>query len=36
VKGIIKMKTEDATADTKKNLIIWIDMEKVIKDLVEK
>jgi len=36
VKGIIKMKTEDGTADTKKNLIIWIDMEKVIKDLVEK
>ncbi len=36
VKGIIKMKTEDGVADTKKNLIIWIDMEKVIKDLVEK
>jgi purine-binding chemotaxis protein CheW len=36
VKGIIKMKTEDPSADTKKNLIIWIDMEKVIKDLVEK
>ena len=35
VKGIIKMKSEDQT-DTKKNLIIWIDMEKVIKDLVEK
>lgn len=35
VKGIIKMKTDDQ-ADTKKNLIIWIDMEKVIKDLVEK
>jgi len=35
VKGIIKMKNEDQ-ADTKKNLIIWIDMEKVIKDLVEK
>ena len=36
VKGIIKMKTEDGATDTKKNLIIWIDMEKVIKDLVEK
>jgi len=36
VKGIIKMKTEDQSADSKKNLIIWIDMEKVIKDLVEK
>ncbi|AGB02663.1 chemotaxis protein CheW [Methanoregula formicica] len=36
VKGIIKMKTEEAVADTKKNLIIWIDMEKVIRDLVEK
>lgn len=36
VKGIIKMKTEEGVADTKKNLIIWIDMEKVIKDLVEK
>jgi purine-binding chemotaxis protein CheW len=36
VKGIIKMKTEDQAADSKKNLIIWIDMEKVIKDLVEK
>jgi purine-binding chemotaxis protein CheW len=35
VKGIIKMKSEDQT-DAKKNLIIWIDMEKVIKDLVEK
>jgi len=35
VKGIIKMKSEDP-AETKKNLIIWIDMEKVIKDLVEK
>jgi purine-binding chemotaxis protein CheW len=35
VKGIIKMKTEDE-AESKKNLIIWIDMEKVIKDLVEK
>jgi purine-binding chemotaxis protein CheW len=35
VKGIIKMKSEDQ-AETKKNLIIWIDMEKVIKDLVEK
>ena len=35
VKGIIKMKKEDE-GDTKKNLIIWIDMEKVIKDLVEK
>jgi purine-binding chemotaxis protein CheW len=35
VKGIIKMKSEDPK-DTKKNLIIWIDMEKVIKDLVEK
>ena len=36
VKGIIKMKTEEGVADTKKNLIIWIDMEKVIRDLVEK
>jgi len=36
VKGIIKMKAEDGAADAKKNLIIWIDMEKVIKDLVEK
>lgn len=36
VKGIIKMKSEDGAPDTKKNLIIWIDMEKVIKDLVEK
>jgi purine-binding chemotaxis protein CheW len=35
VKGIIKMKTEEQT-ESKKNLIIWIDMEKVIKDLVEK
>ena len=35
VKGIIKMKTEDE-AESKKNLIIWIDMEKVIKDLIEK
>jgi len=35
VKGIIKMKAEDQD-ETKKNLIIWIDMEKVIKDLVEK
>ena len=35
VKGIIKMKSEDQ-AEKKKNLIIWIDMEKVIKDLVEK
>jgi purine-binding chemotaxis protein CheW len=35
VKGIIKMKTEE-NAESKKNLIIWIDMEKVIKDLVEK
>jgi len=40
VKGIIKMKTEEQSdakqSDAKKNLIIWIDMEKVIKDLVEK
>ncbi len=36
VKGIIKMKTEEGVTDSKKNLIIWIDMEKVIKDLVEK
>lgn len=36
VKGIIKMKSEDGAADAKKNLIIWIDMEKVIRDLVEK
>ena len=35
VKGIIKMKADEAE-DTKKNLIIWLDMEKVIKDLVEK
>jgi purine-binding chemotaxis protein CheW len=35
VKGIIKMKKEDET-DTKKNLIIWIDMQKVIRDLAEK
>lgn len=35
VKGIIKMKSEDE-ANTKKNLIIWLDMEKVIKDIVEK
>ncbi|MGB7788526.1 chemotaxis protein CheW [Methanoregula sp.] len=34
VKGIIKMKGEDA-ASKKKNLIIWIDMQKVIKDLAE-
>jgi purine-binding chemotaxis protein CheW len=35
VKGIIKMKSEDE-GNTKKNLIIWLDMEKVIKDIVEK
>jgi purine-binding chemotaxis protein CheW len=35
VKGIIKMKTEGPEA-SKKNLIIWIDMQKVIKDLAEK
>jgi purine-binding chemotaxis protein CheW len=35
VKGIIKMKKEDET-ETKKNLIIWIDMQKVIRDLAEK
>ena len=35
VKGIIKMKSEDEGI-TKKNLIIWLDMEKVIKDIVEK
>lgn len=35
VKGIIKMKNEDE-ANAKKNLIIWLDMEKVIKDIVEK
>jgi purine-binding chemotaxis protein CheW len=35
VKGIIKMKADEAE-DTKKNLIIWLDMEKVIKELVEK
>lgn len=35
VKGIIKMKTEDETGE-KKNLIIWLDMEKIIKDIVEK
>ena len=34
VKGIIKMKAED-TAHSKKNLIIWLDMQKVIKDLAE-
>jgi purine-binding chemotaxis protein CheW len=35
VKGIIKMKSEDQET-SKKNLIIWIDMQKVIKDLAEK
>ena len=35
VKGIIKMKSEEE-GNTKKNLIIWLDMEKVIKDIVEK
>jgi purine-binding chemotaxis protein CheW len=35
VKGIIKMKKE-AESDQKKNLIIWIDMQKVIRDLAEK
>lgn len=35
VKGIIKMKNEDE-GSAKKNLIIWIDMEKIIKDIVEK
>ena len=35
VKGIIKMKSEDGVKE-KKNLIIWLDMEKVIKDIVEK
>jgi purine-binding chemotaxis protein CheW len=35
VKGIIKMKSEEQGA-SKKNLIIWIDMQKVIKDLAEK
>jgi purine-binding chemotaxis protein CheW len=34
VKGIIKMQSEDAE-NTKKNLIIWIDMQKVIADLAE-
>jgi purine-binding chemotaxis protein CheW len=34
VKGIIKMKAEEGQS-TKKNLIIWIDMQKVIKDLAE-
>jgi purine-binding chemotaxis protein CheW len=34
VKGIIKMKAEDGQS-TKKNLIIWIDMQKVINDLAE-
>ena len=34
VKGIIKMKAEEGQG-TKKNLIIWIDMQKVIKDLAE-
>jgi purine-binding chemotaxis protein CheW len=34
VKGIIKMKTEDGEK-AKKNLIIWIDMQKVIRDLAE-
>lgn len=35
VKGIIKMKSDDE-ASAKKNLIIWLDMEKIIKDIVEK
>lgn len=35
VKGIIKMKSEEE-GNAKKNLIIWLDMEKVIKDIVEK
>lgn len=35
VKGIIKMKSDDE-ATAKKNLIIWLDMEKIIKDIVEK
>ena len=35
VKGIIKMKSEGQET-SKKNLIIWIDMQKVIKDLAEK
>ena len=35
VKGIIKMKSEEQ-GTSKKNLIIWIDMQKVIKDLAEK
>jgi purine-binding chemotaxis protein CheW len=35
VKGIIKMKNDDGD-NQKKNLIIWIDMQKVIRDLAEK
>jgi purine-binding chemotaxis protein CheW len=35
VKGIIKMKSEEQGI-SRKNLIIWIDMQKVIKDLAEK
>jgi len=35
VKGIIKMNGEGQET-SKKNLIIWIDMQKVIKDLAEK
>jgi purine-binding chemotaxis protein CheW len=35
VKGIIKMKNESENG-AKKNLIIWIDMQKVIRDLAEK
>jgi purine-binding chemotaxis protein CheW len=35
VKGIIKMKSEEPES-SKKNLIIWIDMQKVIKDLAGK
>jgi purine-binding chemotaxis protein CheW len=35
VKGIIKMKAEGDAAG-KKNLIIWIDIQKIIKDLAEK
>ncbi len=35
VKGIIKVKGDDSekTDKTKKGLIIWIDMQKVLKDL---